>query len=132
MTWLNLSDINIMNVNVCLMREISDKKILNSFVISKSNIDNFVMKKTSVSNHWKLKFHDQIQTLLIKHYHLFRKKLESFNDNVKMLIRFVNKKKIWNLKKNIVFTVVTWQNHHEHYFESHKWLEFHWENISEH
>lgn len=73
--------------------------ISNSFAISKSDAKNSIVKEVNVSNHWKTKFQKQIQILLAKHHHLFHKKLESFNNEIKMLIHFINEKNIRDLKK---------------------------------
>ena len=58
-----------------------------------------MIEEANVSDHWKLKFKTKIQQVLQNHKNLFWKKLDMFNDDVIMLIKFKNENNVSDLKQ---------------------------------
>ena len=53
----------------------------------------------NISDHWNQNYRMQIQKVLNRHKNLFRNELNKFNDEIEMLISFLNKKNIIELKQ---------------------------------
>jgi hypothetical protein len=72
------------------------KKSEFSFIISvlESSVEN-----SNINLYWEQKYVDKISNILLEHKHLFRKKLDRFNNDVEMSISFQNKKHIEELKQ---------------------------------
>ena len=81
------------------MTELDITCIKNAFVILNKNLD-LMIKKADVSDHWKSEFKTKIQQVLQNYKNLFQKKLDMFNDNVIMSIKFKNENNVSDLKQN--------------------------------
>ena len=62
-----------------------------------------IINKTNISNHWNSKFRFRIQNIFDRHDNLFRKKLKKFKNDIKMSIFFVNESNVFDLKQNFYF-----------------------------
>ena len=81
------------------MTESDTTHIKNAFAISDKDLDSMI-KKADVSDHWESEFKTKIQQVLQNHKNLFWKKLDMFNDDVIMSIKFKNENDVSDLKQN--------------------------------
>jgi hypothetical protein len=55
--------------------------------------------KANILNHWKEKYRARVQTIIDRYHNFFRTKLDKFNNEIKILMLFVNENNVIGLKQ---------------------------------
>ena len=80
-----------------IFAEKSNAELNLSFIIDFSN--DISIKKAEILKHWGEEYQKRVRKMIQRHAHLFRNELKRFNDEIKMLISFLNEENVIELKQ---------------------------------